>query len=789
MVMRIGGLASGMDIDGLVEKLMQAERTPLNKTFQQKQTLQWQRDSYRSVNAKLKTFDTFLFDKMILSGKMNQKTATSSNESLVTVKANPGATGNITIGGVSQLASAAQSVGSQTKYTGSSKISDLELDPNLKSISIKSIGADGRLASEATKIEFNENMTIDDLVKKINSSGAGVTALFEGGKLSLSAKNTGSEKSGQGEIVVTEGLDVFNKLGFSTTDNKLASNGKNAMFEVNGILTERSSNTFTISGYEMTLKQTFNAGTVAAGQIAATETEYNNAVAAQPQLDKNYIDAIKRYFNVDITETDLKNFNEKDFASQFKLNADTAYKTAFTKPTLTDEQQALFNDFSNKKALAKLTDTDITTIQTKTLEELKEDDRFKSFNEADLKSLKENVTDISAIRERAIVDTSEQAYKTVNKSLVADDAIVNFFKDNKGKSLSDLKQAINDETDENLKKKLKGISDSNLTSLKDLAEMDSINGGTPPAGNRLEELSAVAKNQVAYEDELKQFNAAKQAYQAGNQRVADAKQAWDNAKNVNAPTGETTVAPVSMQASSNTSAAKEQIKEFVEKYNEMIDEFNKLLKETKYRAYAPLTDEQRKEMSESEQKLWDEKAKSGLLRSDSIIRDGMSNMRSTFLGPVGGLGDKLMDSLAEIGITTSNDLKEGGKLVINETKLDAALAKDPDQVYKLFSQNGKVTETTDENGRKVIEDNRGIAYRLRDAMKDMTTKIEKKAGKEGATEQTYSLGKKIADSDERITKLQAKLKDIEARYWKQFTAMEQAINKANSQSSMFSQGS
>ena len=35
MVTRIGGLASGMDIDSLVEKLMKAERMPLNKTFQQ----------------------------------------------------------------------------------------------------------------------------------------------------------------------------------------------------------------------------------------------------------------------------------------------------------------------------------------------------------------------------------------------------------------------------------------------------------------------------------------------------------------------------------------------------------------------------------------------------------------------------------------------------------------------------------------------------------------------------------------------------------------------------------
>ena len=37
MVMRIGGLASGMDIDSMVEKLMQAEKAPLNKLYQNKQ--------------------------------------------------------------------------------------------------------------------------------------------------------------------------------------------------------------------------------------------------------------------------------------------------------------------------------------------------------------------------------------------------------------------------------------------------------------------------------------------------------------------------------------------------------------------------------------------------------------------------------------------------------------------------------------------------------------------------------------------------------------------------------
>lgn len=244
-----------------------------------------------------------------------------------------------------------------------------------------------------------------------------------------------------------------------------------------------------------------------------------------------------------------------------------------------------------------------------------------------------------------------------------------------------------------------------------------------------------------------------------------------------------TVAPVVMKASSDTKAAVEQITDFVDKYNAMIEEFNGQLKETKHRDFQPLTKEQREDMSESEQKLWDEKAKSGMLRNDPLVRDGMSKMRMTFMSPVGGLADDSINSLAKIGITTSNKLSENGKLVIDKDKLEEALAKDPDQVHRLFAASGKVTK--DENGR--TEDTRGIAVRLRDAMKDMTAQIEKKAGKEGFTNQTHDLGRKIVESDDRIAKLQAKMKDIEARYWKQFTAMEKAIQKANEQSGMFAQ--
>ena len=114
MVMRVGGLASGMDIDALVEKLMSAERVPLNKLQQKKQTYEWQRDAYRGVNTKLKTFDTYVADNLVLK-TLNSKTATVSNSNLVSATATGKASGTLSIEGVSHLAKAARAVGDVIK--------------------------------------------------------------------------------------------------------------------------------------------------------------------------------------------------------------------------------------------------------------------------------------------------------------------------------------------------------------------------------------------------------------------------------------------------------------------------------------------------------------------------------------------------------------------------------------------------------------------------------------------------------------------------------------------------
>lgn len=129
-VTRISGLSSGVDVDSLVEQLMTAESTKLNKMKQQQQLLEWKQEAYRSVIDEFTTFsDTYLnltSSSSILKQSNFQQFSTTSDDTAVTASA----TGNATAGShtvtVSQLATAAtvSSADSITKtVTGASTIS------------------------------------------------------------------------------------------------------------------------------------------------------------------------------------------------------------------------------------------------------------------------------------------------------------------------------------------------------------------------------------------------------------------------------------------------------------------------------------------------------------------------------------------------------------------------------------------------------------------------------------------------------------------------------------------
>ncbi|MBP2001772.1 flagellar hook-associated protein 2 [Paenibacillus shirakamiensis] len=220
--------------------------------------------------------------------------------------------------------------------------------------------------------------------------------------------------------------------------------------------------------------------------------------------------------------------------------------------------------------------------------------------------------------------------------------------------------------------------------------------------------------------------------------------------------------PTSIATTVDPTKAVDTIKAFVQNYNDLLKTMNTKVDEEKYRDFSPLTDEQRSSMKESEITSWEAKAKSGLLKNDDILKGTISSMRSIInesLGP-----------LSSMGITTGQ-YYEGGKLYIDEDKLKLALQSNPQQATEVFQGSG-------------------IFNKLNTAMTETMKKFSDRAGTNkfsgdlsSAFKSESVMGKALKDYTSRIAAMTTRLNDAETRYYKQFSAMETAMNKLQSQSS------
>lgn len=233
--------------------------------------------------------------------------------------------------------------------------------------------------------------------------------------------------------------------------------------------------------------------------------------------------------------------------------------------------------------------------------------------------------------------------------------------------------------------------------------------------------------------------------------------------------------PITVGVAADIDKTIENVKAFVESYNTMLATVNKAVKETRYSDYAPLTTAQRAELSETEAKQWDEKAKSGMLYNDPTLRSLVDSIRGDVSTPVSGISGKYTNA-ASIGITTGS-YTEGGKLYVDETKLRTALTADPNAANKLFGTDG-ATDSQD-----------GIAVRMYDTLKTAMDKIVSEGGvSAGVSDDTKSvLAKQINQYTKDMKALNERLEDMEDRYYSQFSAMETALTKLASQSSWLSQ--
>lgn len=200
-------------------------------------------------------------------------------------------------------------------------------------------------------------------------------------------------------------------------------------------------------------------------------------------------------------------------------------------------------------------------------------------------------------------------------------------------------------------------------------------------------------------------------------------------------------------------AIKDKLKAFVSAYNDVLDFVDAKLTEKRV-------------VKEGDQALTSSEAAKGVLFGDSGLRNLLSQMRIQVTETVPGLTGDLV-SFAALGIgtgastgaATSADAKKG-RLVFDEATFDAAYAKDPLAVKALL---GGVTGTT------------GLAQTWGET-------LDRHTAANGLLDQRVSMADAELDRiKDAIARMDDRLARREEMLRRQFTAMELALSRSNSQ--------
>lgn len=236
----------------------------------------------------------------------------------------------------------------------------------------------------------------------------------------------------------------------------------------------------------------------------------------------------------------------------------------------------------------------------------------------------------------------------------------------------------------------------------------------------------------------------------------------------------TGVGTASIGTKVDKSGVIDDIKKFVAEYNALVELFNTAATTKLSRDYTPLTDEEKEALSESQIEKWEKKAREGILYNDSILKDTLSTMRQSLNTPLNVPKDQI-SMLSQIGITVNSDWRENGKLEIDEAKLEEAITSNFEQVKQLFVMTSSAAEVPGKS-------NEGIADRLYNALNKQMEAIKKKIGVGSVdTIDDSVMGKQLKELNAQEARWKSKLLDVENRYYKQFTAMETALQKMNAQ--------
>lgn len=232
---------------------------------------------------------------------------------------------------------------------------------------------------------------------------------------------------------------------------------------------------------------------------------------------------------------------------------------------------------------------------------------------------------------------------------------------------------------------------------------------------------------------------------------------------------------------------KQNIKDFITDYNQLIDDIYGHIgtapaRDSSNNLYEPLTDAQKEEMDDKEIEKWETAAKKGVIYNDSTVSTIMTQLRTSLYNTV-TLDDGTKFGIFNMGIKTASYMDSTsedalrGKLKLDEDAFNKAFDENPDAITKLF--------TDSENG-VMVKVNKVLDNAVRTTGKTKGSLINKAGTTTGTTAKDNFIYRQMEAVQKRISQLQDRYDAKEDYWWKVFTNLESAMGNFNNQSAYLS---
>lgn len=744
MAIRMSGLSSGMDTEAIVGALMSAQSLKKTKISNAKTKLEWKQTKWADLNTKLKKLYSEQVSKLQLTSAYRTKKATVSDPTKANITASVNAiNGNYTLE-IMDIAKAQYVTGAKigAKST-STKLVDLDASLLNKELEVT-------VGGKKSWISITKDMTIAQFTSKLSSLGLNATYDTSQQRFFISSKASGLSNafSITAASVSTEEQDARDTLRNAVGYSKMSSANK-AIVD-SAMTTLRTSGVGT-DAYNKALDKIAKASFDTKNSVAKNNaTTYEKAklyaenyssckTAAEESLKSNY-------YNDDGS---VKDTLAEKYKSEWNLLTDDD-KDAIGPNAATEEayvEWCVQVEFD--KAVAAKADSDTVG---KVKERLEDDDvkaeiRANSYSGMTEQQIRDGVNATGADGEKALM----KYYGTGNDT---DPYKINDF---------DGTSDYSDSPDE-----LKDQISTVVSDYASLSSADRINAtGAELSALGLGDILTTSDGAVPSSGGAYVQKAADSVIKL-NGAVLDSTTTTVSANGLSIElTGLTNGEEISFSVTTDVDAVYNSIKSALTEYNAVMKEMYDLYNAESAKGYEPLTSEEKEAMTDEDVKLWEDKIKGSLLRSDTTLDSIMRAMRNAMQSQVSYNGKNY--SLASFGIMTSANYLEGGQYHIYGDTEDSTYADRTDKLRKAL----------EEDPDAVIKVMTGVFGNLRSAMGD------KMAGSKVSSAMTFYNDIKMKDDikqyEKDIKTWEDKLATMEDAYYKKFTAMETALAKLQSQ--------